>query len=289
MRALVPIVVLALSACGQGSADNSSQPVSIGDATRVLDRGGNPNAAGVGNDGAGTADAEGINCNGLAVPNGPDVVGVSIGMSAEDAYRAIACSNRALRVAFNDQGGFAVPPSADGQRPRTMITGESGQERITAALVGLPGQERVVTIRRNLEFAQGEESAVTNLIAQLEQKYGSLAHNPNQYGAWTGLSLRDARNQPLTTEGNLLGSRCAMSVGSQMGQPDLIAECGLSVGVHINFRRDNQQLAERLVVTMSNGAFGMEQIAALQAQARGAAQQRQAQEVNDAQGRRPTL
>lgn len=279
MRLLVPALVLVLASCG---GDENSQ-------TADLANGVSPDPAAPSQAGAqGTADAEGVNCNGLAAPSGPDVVGVSIGMSAEDAYRAIACSNRALRVAFSDRGGFDLPPLADGRRPRTTITAESDQERITATLIGLPGQERVVLIRRSLNFPQGQEPVVTSLVSELQRKYGALEHNPNQYGAWSGRSLRDANNQPLVSEGpngSLVASSCAMSVL----QDNLLSQCGQSVAVEISFSQANQQLASRLVVAVNGGAFGIQQIAAYRAQARGEAEQRQAREIENAQGRAPNL
>jgi hypothetical protein len=278
MRALASTLVLALAACG-GSGNSSIDVANGASADRSAS-----SSRGEG----GTADAESINCNGIPAPDGLDVVGVSMGMSADDAHRAIACSNRALRVSFTDRGGFGLPPLADGQRPRTAIIGESGQERITVGLIGLPGQERVVTIRRTLNFARGQEPAVAAMISELQQKYGGLEHNPDQYGAWSGRALRDASNQPLISvgpSGTLLASQCEMGVL----QGNLIGECGLSIAVDIDFSRENQQLASRLVVSMSNGAFGMQQLQAYQAQARGAAEQRQSQEVQDAQGRTPSL
>lgn len=236
----------------------------------------------------GTADAEGLNCN-LTAPNGSNVVGVTIGMSADDAYRAIACSNRALRVSFSDRGGFGPQALADGRTMRKSILGERDGERIVVALLGLPGQERVVTIRRTLEFASGQEPAVASMIAELEQKYGALAHNPAEYGRWTGHSLRDANNRPLAPVGSLLGTRCALSVGMQAGEPDLQGDCGLSVSARIEFTPRNEQLASRLVVSMNDGAFGMRQFEAVHAAAQAAAQGQQSREVEAAEGRTPTL
>lgn len=288
MRAYVPgFALLALAACGGDSGNNQFAGRSPEEIEAMMGQGSGGPIAESGTAGQGTADAESINCSGLAAPNGPDVVGVSIGMSAEDAYRAIACSNRSLRVTYSDQGGFQLPPLPDGRRPRKSIHGENNQERIDVALVGMPGAERVVTIRRTVAFAQGQEPALNTLIAQLQQKYGALTHNPNQYGAWSGHALRGPDNQPIPT-GSLLESRCAVSVGMNAGQPDLLGDCGLSVAVHIEFGA-NEQIARQLMVSMSNGAFGVQQIEAIVAIARGAAQQQQAREVQEAAGRRPTL
>lgn len=280
MRALVPAAVLVLAACGSGNQSNPSGSPDI--------MNGSANAPEQRQSARGTAAADNINCNGIQRGNGADVVGVTIGMSADDAFRAVACSNPALRVSFSNQGGFGPQALPDGRTMRKTITAEAGQERIQVSLVGLPGQERVVAIRRSINFERGQEPSATTLIAELQQKYGALDHNPNQYGAWSGRSLRDANNQPLSSEGpngTLVGSQCSMG----LLQDNLIGECGLSVGVEISLSRENQQLASRLVVSMSNGSFGVQQVEAVRAQAQGQAEQRQSQEVQNAQGRSPNL
>lgn len=293
----IPVAAL-LAACGSESGNNQFAGRSPEEIEAMMGQGsgGAPVDAGVGRGQASapgearTADELGLNCNAVAAQRGegPDVAGVTIGMSADQALQKLACSNRALRVAFSDQGGF-TQPLPDGRRPRTTISGEGPQERVVVALVGLPGQERVVTIRRTLEFAAGQEPVITNTIAQLEQKYGALAHNPAEYGRWTGHSLRDANNRPIAPNDSLLGARCALSVGMQAGQPDLQGDCGLAVSVDIRPSSSNEQLAGRLVVSMNNGAFGVQLVEAYRAHANGAAQQQQSQEVDQAAGRRPTL
>lgn len=299
MRKNVLICLSVLSACGSGTGNNQFAGRSPEEIEAMLGQGsgGAPTDAGVGQGQAGaastarTADELGLDCNAVAAQRGegPDVVGVTIGMSADQALQKIACSNRALRVEASDRGGFALPALPDGRRPRTTITGEGGQERVVVGLIGLPGQERVVTIRRTIQFASGQEPVIANTVAQLEQKYGSLSRSSVQRGALTVQSLRNANNQPLDPSDSLLGTRCALSVGMQVGEPDLQGDCGLSVSATIQPSAANEQLAGRLVVSMNNGAFGMQQVEAYRTAARGAAQQRQAQEVQDAGGRAPAL
>lgn len=278
--ALTVLLAAALSACG-GSGGNTA-----GSGTGDIPDGNSNQPAATAAPG-GTADAEGINCGALTAPTGADVVGVSIGMGAEDARKAMACSNRALRVSVSDQGGFNVPPSPDGRPAHRSILAEGGQERIQAMLVGAPGDERVVTIRRTIDFAPDREPLVAELIAQLERKYGSLFHNPNEYGRWTGDNIRSADGQPIPPAESMLRINCTPE--TSLLQPMLRGECGLSVGVFIQPKESNERLATRLIVVMMNGSYGMQRIDALTANARNASNQQRDQETQRAQGRAPTL
>lgn len=280
-----------LAACGGGgNSSNDLAGTDGGDAVARLNARDSQSAAGAqdrAQPGQGTADAEGLNCN-LSPPSGPDVVGVTIGMSADDAYRAIACSNRALRVTVSERGGFGPPALPDGRRLRNSIVGEAEGERIEAALSGLPGAERVVTIRRSVTFAPGQEPARDALIQQLQGKYGTLTHDSREYGRWSGTTIRAPNGQPVPPN-TLLQSRCALSVGMLAGPPDLQGDCGHAVAVRIEESGNNPELAARLIVSMNDGAYGMRQVEAVRAQANATAQGQRAQEVEQARGRAPNL
>ena len=280
MRSLVPAAALALAACGGGNqtANNDSPDIMNGAMTSNPDQRHTAQASG-------TADAEGIECGAVQPGSGNDVVGVTVGMSADDAYRLIACSNRALRVSFSDRGGFGPQVLPDGRRMRKSITAVAGGERIQALLVGLPGQERVVAITRELPFASGEAPLVTALVAQLQGKYGALRHDPNQYGQWSGNAIRGADGQPLP-EGSLSGAGCSLSAG--LGG-SLRGDCGLSVAVDIQISRENPNLADRLKVSLIDGAFGVRQIQTVNAVIEADARARQNRDTENARGNTPNL
>ena len=279
MRNSVPLILFALTACGQGANDNSANPMSVDDAVRAL---GQPGAQGASAQ-SGTAAAEGIDCGSVRGQGGegPDVVGVTIGMSAEQAYAKIACANPALRVEYSDQPNIRLPQLPGGQRPRTAIVGQGGGEQIEALLVGLPGQERVVAIRRDVNFSDGQEPEIGALQNQLRAKYGALQIQESGSNFRASI-VRENAAQPLC---GVIGD-CAPSTH---GRLSLYERCGLSVAVHADRSNRNPSLVRRLIVAMTDGAFGTRQIEAVTAHAQGAVQQSNDAEAGEAAKRVPAL
>ncbi|MBN8813451.1 MULTISPECIES: hypothetical protein [unclassified Sphingomonas] len=229
----------------------------------------------------GTADAESIDCRSLAAPSGADVVGVSLGMRAEDAYKAVACSNRALRVTY-DAGGFQVPAMPDGSRPRTMVLGQRSGEKIEVSLAGLPGQETVVAIRREVTYGQGQEPQMAALAQQLRGKYGELtAAEGFGAGNYHATLIREQPRQP-----GEIRNPCEPPTHGPM---EIYPYCGPSVAVHVDANPSNPQLAAHLIVSLSDGMTGMRLLNEYRAHAQAAAQRQQNQEAGQAAGRNPTL
>lgn len=229
----------------------------------------------------GTADAEGIDCN-LAAPSGPDVVGVTIGMKAEDAYRAIACANRAMRVEY-PVGGIEVPAMPDGSKPRGMIVGRTNGDKVEVLLAGMPGAETVVFVRRDVTFQNGQQPTMAALREQLRGKYGDLVEGAGS-GAGGIYDASNARELYHPTTG-VWGPCAPPTHGGMM----IYAHCGSSVSVYANPNPQNPQLAIHLIVALADGGYGMKQIETYTAQARAAAQQRQNREAEQAKGNAPKL
>ncbi len=278
MRALIPLLpMLALTACG-ASGDQQSAAASPDDLMNGAVSSEPAQAA----RSRGTADLEEIDCGSVEGQRGeePDVVGVTIGMSAEQAYAKIACSNRALRVQYSEQGS-RLPPMPGGQRPRTAITAERDGETLEAALVGLPGQERVVSIRREIRFPDGQQPQVAELEQQLRAKYGSLEIDPLYR---TALRATLVRQHARMTIGGPSGP-CAPAIH---GRLSLYAHCGLSISVYAD-RANNELLARNLIVAITDGAFGRRLMAESIQQARAAAERQNSEEAEKAAGRAPSL
>lgn len=224
----------------------------------------------------GTAATENIDCTSLAAPSGADVLGVSVGMRADDAYRIVACSNRAMKVWYGP-GSLYTPAMPDGTEPHGSITGQAPGEAVEVLLVGAPGQETVAYVRRQIYFPSDEWPQVATLRQQLLDKYGSLTDGHATMG-YTGSIVRpayaSARLPPLCVD---------------LEEMRIHEECGPSVAVYVQADRYNLQLADRLVVAISDGGYGMRQYAAYRAQAETAAHVGQARETEEAAGRRPSL
>lgn len=282
--ALLVTAVPALGACGSSAPPSDSDIAPRIDPLNVTIGG----SAAPGGLAHGTANTERFDCAAINAQHGegPDIVGVTIGMPAEQAFQKVACSNPQLRVQYSQTGGFRVPPLPNGERPRTMIVTDGGQERVQVTLVGLPGQERVVAIKRETQFGAGDAPAFTTLRQQLESKYGTLVREAYQENTYTAGALRSADGRVIAANDDPLFMRC---LPSTVGSVDVRGDCGLSVGVRIEPMPNNDSLARRLVVSMTHGSFGMAQIDAFAAHASSADQQRRESEVGAAAGRAPRL
>ncbi len=282
--ALAALLSLALAGCGggNGSGNDDLSGTSGGDELAMMkDRARQQGTQSPAPQERGTADAEGIDCT-LPSPNGPDVVGVTIGMRAEDAYKAIACSNRAMRVAYPG-GGIEVPAMPDGSRPRGMIVGRAYGDKVEVLLAGMPGQETVAFVRRDVTFQQGQQPTMAALQQQLRGKYGELTEGAGSGSRGSYVASR-ARELFRPTTG--VWGPCAPPTHGGMV---IYAHCGSSVAVHVDANPDNRQLAIHLIVALADGGYGMRQIDTYRQSARNAAQQRQNQEAEQAKGNAPNL
>jgi len=273
-------ICLLLTACGA----NESSPIAD------IVNGASPNSAPAVSSGAqGTAGANGIDCASVnaSSPQGFDMIGVTVGMPADQAFAKIACSNPALTVEFSTSGGFRVPPPPGGGQMRTAIVARSSNETIRASLVGMPGQERVVTISRRVSYRSGEEPAVDSFQQQAQTKYGPMLQD---YG--TGARniamghVRRPDGRPIAgNEESADYGRCLPVSAS----PSILSDCGPAIRFVISPKQSNRQLVSEVEAVMTDGAVGMRLIDEYTAVAGGAQRQRQQQEIDQARTRTPNL
>lgn len=285
------ILAAGLTACGD-SSDSASDGTGTGGEGSSLESGaeagtGDNAMAAAGVD-AGTADLQRLDCKSINEKKGegPDIAGVTVGMTAELAFQKIACSNPALKVEYKTDGGFSLPALPDGSQPRKMIVTDGGQEEFMATLVGTAGQERVVLLRRTLRFSEGQEPVLTALVQQLNGKYGNITRDASYTNRFIGGVLRSADNRPVDASNRSLFYRCMPETS---GSFSLYEECGTSVGVRIDPSDSNAELANTLTVALTNGKYGLRLIEEFKAHAAQAASNKAQQEVKDAAGRAPSL
>lgn len=283
MRALVPVAVLALAACGGNQTAGNDNPDIMNGATRS-----EPDQRQTAQ-GSGTVAANGIDCSSVNAQQsqGMDMIGVTVGMPADQAFARIACSNPVLTVEFSTSGGFQVPPPPDGGQMRRSIVARSDNEQVAATLVGVPGQERVVTISRRVRFAPGQEPALRSFIQQIESKYGSMYQD---FGTGArniaGAILRTPDGQPITDrEGLSRYAHCRPTSASA----NISSDCGPVIRFVISPNERNRELVSEVEAIMTDGAAGTRLIEEYTALAGGAQRQRQSQEVQNAQRRSPNL
>ena len=243
----------------------------------------------------GTAEREGFDCKTVntQTSDGPDVIGVAIGMTADLAFQKIACHAPALDVEYQTSGGFRLASLPDGSVPRKLITVDAAQEEIDAWLVGLPGQEHVVGIRRELSFGDGAEPATEILADQLRDKYGEMIQSDICCGRVVAGVVRTADKRLVPADNASQFRRCLPSTS---GSISLKEDCGLSVSFRIEPKDDNPALIKKLTVTMAHGRYGSRLIDEFNEFAANADAERQASELeaarretDEASGRRPAL
>jgi hypothetical protein len=239
----------------------------------------------------GTAATQGLDCAQSKPPASGknDILGVSFGMPAEQAFGIIACSNPAFTVEYNSDGGLDLPALSDGTKPRTQIAAQIDGESIFALLVGLPGQEKVVGINRSVEFAEGKEPAADAILKSLTDKYGQPTYRNTSSGSWAFEVPYTPQGQVIA-EGSSLFSTC--TADRTNGEMQISDECGLSVNFVIALKDGNPGLAKSFKVSIVEQAKTMtavDQYEAAARSAKGVAQKDQVDKAGQDKSRMPTL
>ncbi|WP_157216348.1 hypothetical protein [Flavisphingomonas formosensis] len=241
-----------------------------------------------------------------------DVVGVRPGMGWGEAAHFVMCDNPLLVVKETADRNYDIDTHgtkirqgflASFAEPRVEKTGQDivkemqedsmrrgmnayeaplkpGQSRYFVSTMGLPGQEKVVSVAREEYYEAGKLPTVESVEAALKAKYGSpsLARDGNKVRQifWE----YDPSGRPVT-ETSPLYERC-MITASPDASTQLNPDCGVTVGAQITQSDDNPGLAHSLAVTAQNGAEGVKRINDTEQALSQADQQRQANEVKGA-------
>jgi hypothetical protein len=236
-----------------------------------------------------------------------DVVGVRPGMSWDEAVNFVLCDNPMMVINENTgrnygintfgqrlrqgfEGTFAQPRVVKSSRDYLREMGEEaarrsgnavverlqpGQSRFYVSTMGMPGQERVISVAREEYFADGKQPTIDNLKQALVAKYGppsEVNDTPPAFQMWWEYD----------PAGNKISQQsCRISVGPDAAT-SLSTECGLAVGAMIQSSRTNAGLARSLAVSSQDGATGYELIQRTEESLRAADAARKAKELNDA-------
>jgi hypothetical protein len=244
-----------------------------------------------------------------------DVLGVRPGLTYEEAMSAVLCSHPLLVATAGVGRGFNLKaPQASTLRqgfaaraaePRVVKTSKQivaelqrdalarggnavredlkpGQTKWFVGTMGLPGQERVLSVAREERFAVEQSPTIESVTAALLKKYGSPTHD--QRASDTRLPLLrwayDPQGRPVA-EGTPLFHRCVGMSDPDAGQ-NLTPDCGLVVQAMLIPQRANPDLVDRLQVGVVDQAGGWRLITATEQALGRIDQQRRAQEVDKA-------
>lgn len=220
-----------------------------------------------------------------------DVVGVRPGMGYEEARDLVLCSHELL-VARDAGRNFQI--QTFGQQLRQGFVASFARERVQkssqdilremqdsamarannratrdinpgeskwyVATMGLPGQEKVISVAREEWFEAGRLPTSASVEQALVGKYGPPTHRidreaaPALYLTWA----YDLRQRPIS-ETSPLYNRCPGNAAPDAPN-NFSPDCGLVVNAAINRARDNQELASHVQVTVVDQAGGYQAI-----------------------------
>lgn len=250
-----------------------------------------------------------------------DVVGVRPGMTYDEAAGVVMCTHDLLVVTEDARGRFQIDTYGQKLRqgfgaryaePRVHVQKTArdyarelqyrdhnratppipaGTARWYVGTMGIPGEERVVSISREEGYEEGRNPTIESVVGALVKKYGSptvragSASGGEQNLTWSN----DARGRRITETSPLFrGCRANAHPGAALSfSPD----CGVVVAARILPARENPALASILQVLVVDQAGAYDAIQATEQWFAQQDAQRRAKEV-DAAGQNagaPTL
>lgn len=295
MPTIKPLLVIAivgvLTACGSGSSGNNAAHFAKAKATHPT---GDATALQV------AAESRGdVNCPAKVKtpPRAPgmpadDVLGVRPGMTYEEAANVVLCSNPLLVVTDGSDRPFELNTYGQKVRqgftarfaePRVQKTSQQilddmqreeqarsmntvqqdmqpGESKWSVSTMGMPSQEKVVSVFREESFATGHNPTVDSLMQALVKKYGAPRFKDGTPGDYLLLYWdADIHGKPLTWEQRQV-DRCGSIVND--GSMTLSGHCGTLVMAMVRPVRDNNDLARLLRVGVLDDAGAYNAIAA---------------------------
>lgn len=183
-----------------------------------------------------------------------DVLGVRMGMSLDEALRALRAHNPKLKVLdirtqrFPDADNKAHPVLyllATGERPRAS-------ERIYLTL-SLPPQQRVVHIDREVSYSKNEASTNVAVLDSLQKKYGQTVVQPSGNYASSQMEwFAGGRGQPNNSV-PCTGSRLRKPVWDLGGGQSLLRKgCAMLLTARVEVFADNPALVSGLFVSLDD-------------------------------------
>ncbi|MGB3837475.1 MAG: hypothetical protein WA930_00040 [Rhodanobacter sp.] len=258
-----------------------------------------------------------VDCPVDAAPNAPgtpvdDIVGVRPGMSYEQAANAVMCSGPLLVVKPENSRGFEINTfgqtlrqgfSARFAEPRVHKSGrqivqemerdamargmnavrqdmQPGQSKWFVATMGMPGQEKAISVAREQWFEQDRNPTVDSVEQALLAKYGTSTERNDQGDTHQLRWAYDPRGR-LITETSPLFNQCRGAADPDSGV-SLSADCGLVVAANVVPLRGNPALAQYLQVGVVDQAGGYQALTDTQQGLQAMDAERRAQQVREA-------
>ena len=302
----VTCVFAALAIASCGSKEDNNAPIGAVDATRPAPTG-EASAEEVAKEMRGSVKCPAKDSNprtaGAPVD---DVVGVRPGMTWNEAATFVMCDNPMIVVTENTGRNYDIQTYGqklrqgfDGRWAEARVVKSSrdylremseaaarrsgnaaaeplpgGQSRFYVSTMGLPGEERVISVAREEAYADGKQPTIDSLTQALIAKYGQPSE-ANDAGRVVQMWWE------YDPSGKKIQGQCKMSVSPDAGT-SLSTECGITVGAQIQGSNTNQALARSLAVTSQSGAWGYVLLTKTEAALKAVDASKKAKEIEDA-------
>jgi YD repeat-containing protein len=249
-----------------------------------------------------------------SVPGVPvdDVVGVRPGMGYDEAANVVMCSNPLLVVTPETGRGFNVQTygqtirqgfSARFAEPRVQKTSRQimqdmqqdamdrtlnevrqdmkpGQSKWFVSTMGMPGQEKVISVAREQWFDEGRSPTIDSIEQSLVAKYGTPTQRIDQANYHQVRWAYDPRGR-LITETSPLYNQCNGVFDPDSGV-SVSPDCGVITEARIQPLLDNPALAQDLQVGVVDEASGYAALTATEQGLQAMDAARRAKQVKDA-------
>jgi hypothetical protein len=240
-----------------------------------------------------------------------DIVSVRPGLTYEEASNLILCTNDLMTVREDGRGfniqtygqkirsGFSARPAEprvektskqimQEMQDETFARGsnrasedmKAGETKWGVGTMGLPGEERVISVVREEWFPEGRNPTMESVEQALLKKYGLPTRNQKNGGITFLTWTHDPMGRPVT-ETSPLANQC-VGVSDPDGGSNFSPDCGTVVAARIGPMQDNPALSKYLQLGVIDQAGGYELITATEQAFQKQETQRRAKQVDEA-------
>lgn len=223
----------------------------------------------------GTAGAEKLNCAAVKArkAQGLDILGMTIGMPARQAFEATAC---AMPDSFIESRSF------DDGTANFSIKSDTGT--ILVNLSGALDDQRVVMINRTMKFSAEDRPLRANFVKQMAEKYGPFTSSEAD-------KYYDAHRMVKTVDGKIVDA--SNPLYENCGQQDADPQCGLYVKYQLQGSGSDGaghvEFVEFVNMEITDASYSRKQAEALVASVQKENEMQRKQDVTKAIGNKPEL
>jgi len=195
---------------------------------------------------------------GTGVANNMDVIGLRLGMTAQEAKTALQTHDATMRIQEQHSQLSQVPNS---KYLHQIVAISNTGEQVVMEFAPPPREPVVVRLMRTTQYAGGARPTLVDTLQALRQKYGSPTIENNQTRMHLSFWLHDGAGNKMTTTSAAQVQHCTqasrVSVDQLMAsqqQDRVMAGCGASLNIQLGTGIKSDGLVGNLIATLSNPA-----------------------------------